>query len=190
MPSETLINQQILEQLRSDSDRGRNVGYVLLRKNYGPYLMGVIKKTIRSYKELDGAMLFDESLEKISEKSPAFNVEDAGKLKTWLTTVVRNHCIDAIRKEESKQRKAERAARMPQVESDSEDGFSFLKGVDADQLLSNLKSEAQRKCLYYKFVNRMKYKEISEKMHLPINTVRSHIRRGKAQLKKVLKAQS
>lgn len=176
---------EILNHLRSDDQRLRNRGYTQLRTSFGTYLMGVVKRTIKPYKELDADILFDEAIEKISLKVAGFQLEDAQKLKSWLSTVVRNHCIDAIRKEESRRKKAERASRQSAV-SESEDVYAFLIELGADRLLRKLKSDAQRQCLYCKYINKMKYKEIADKMNLPVNTVRSHIRRGKLNLKKIL----
>ncbi len=185
MPSDKAVNAQILVKLHAQNQRAKNEGYVLLRKTHGAYLLGIIKKTIKQYKDLDGDILFDESLEKISNKIIVFDPNDAAKLKTWLSTVVRNHCIDAIRKEESKRRHAERAAQQSSV-PESEDEYAFLIELGADRLLRKLKSDAQRECLFLKYVNKMKYQEIADKMGMPVNTVRSHIRRGKQNLKKLL----
>lgn len=185
MSAEKEVNKEILNHLQSLSQREQNSGYTLLRATYGAYLLGVVKNTIRPYKELDGDILFDEALEKISAKVKGFNIEDASKLKSWLSTVVRNHCIDAIRKEESRRKKANKINRRS-AEPESEDVYAFLIELGADRLLMKLKSEAQRQCLFHKYVNKMKYQEIAEKMKLPVNTVRSHIRRGKQNLKKIL----
>jgi RNA polymerase sigma-70 factor (ECF subfamily) len=187
MSKQNTVNKEILVKLNSNNERDTNDGYSLLRKTYSAYLFGVIKNTIRHYKELDGTMLFDEALEKISVKSRGFQLQDASKLKTWLSTVVRNHCIDAIRKEESRRRKAQRAS-VQNSGNESDDEYAFVIELGADRLLRKLKSEHQRRCLFLKYVNKMKYQEIADKLELPINTVRSHIRRGKQNLKKILEA--
>lgn len=186
MAKEQPSDNEILANLQSEIERKSSLGYVQLRQTYQGFLKSIIQKTVKAYNALDADILFDEVVEKLSAKAKTFDTKDVLKFKNWLATVARNHCIDAIRSYTSEQRKKQRAAER--INKDSEQAVpDFLQNdIDLEKLLGQLKSLNQREALYLQYISRMKYNEIAVKMNLPVNTVRSHIRRGKAKLKKLL----
>lgn len=186
MADQHTTDSEILTNLQSEKERLSSLGYMQLRQTYRAYVKSIIGQTVKSYNALDADILFDEVLEKLSAKAKLFDASDVSKFKNWIATVSRNHCIDAIRSFASEQKKKQRAA--DRVIKDAEQTVpDFMQSdIDLEKLLGQLKSGSQREALFLHYVSRMKYHEIALKMKLPINTVRSHIRRGKAQLKKIL----
>lgn len=176
-------DKSLLLLLQSATNSERAKAYHLFLEKYKSYLAKIIQRNTATYKNIDADFLLDESIEKIIENAKNFKIEDANKFKSWISIIARNHCIDAIRKQQAKQRKDKRAAAKQGTTEKDDYG---LADEDFKSILKKIESEAQRQALFLKFVNKLKYQEIAKKMDLPINTVRSHIRRGKQNLKKVL----
>lgn len=177
----------LLQLFQSDKASDNAKAYTLFIDRYKKYLKKIVQRNSSSYKNLDVDILLDESIEKIIKNSQTFDLKDAVKYKSWVSVIARNHSIDAIRKQQSKTKKAERINYLLKKQDEVKDEFFGFDDQDFKSLIAKLKSKKQREVLYLKYVNKLKYKEIAIKMVLPINTVRSHIRRGKANLKKVLK---
>ena len=108
-------------------------------------------------------------------------------IKTWIFTIATNTTYDFLR---SKKRKREIS-----LDEENETNSSFEtyysskeEGLvsDVDKALEQINPE-YRKVLLLFYQQGFEYKEIAEILGMPINTVKTHISRGKEQLKELLK---
>ncbi len=107
---------------------------------------------------------------------------------TWMTTIVRNRSLDIVRR--------------PHLEVADEDDFFQLNLQDErptpPQELAIKRDEAQivrcmkgldgdqHKAISLAFFNGLSHSEVAEKLHKPLGTVKTHIRRGLLKLKDCL----
>jgi len=107
----------------------------------------------------------------------------------WLTRVTRNYCFDQLRK-----RRSTKQALGDQQEPEI---FDYTEGDDpgpehhaaSSDLMRHLQhamgelGEPYKSVLILREVQEMKYKEISEALDMPINTVKVNIHRGRRMLR-------
>ena len=111
-------------------------------------------------------------------------VDTSKKFSSYLFTMVRNRTYSALRQRKSHLSLAEALTVPDEVQED----YSFLDQYDRQRIAEALKKipspYATVLGLYY--FDQLSYEEIAKKIRLPINTVRTHLSRGKAALKKLL----
>ena len=114
------------------------------------------------------------------------------KLSTWLYRLVVNLGIDRMR------RKGAPPIRLDAEESDidvasehpADDVAGFAERVEEAQLVRTAVAQlpdAQRLALTLHYFEDLRYEDIADVMGVPINTVKSHIRRGKERLALLLR---
>ncbi len=121
---------------------------------------------------------------------------ETGKLKSWTMSVTRNCCIDVLRKRKRQRdvigdlsfdEAAERIADDTQGPSDQTE-LSDLRGRLQDAMAQL--EEPYRSALVMREVQQHSYGEISEALEVPLNTVKSHIHRGRQMLRDLLRKES
>lgn len=118
---------------------------------------------------------------------------EGGHVTAWLLRVTRNHCFDLMRKRRS-QRSAlghpdepEAAERAPAAGPDPERlASSSDLGRQLRRAVQEL-AEPYRSVLILREVQEMKYREISDTLEMPINTVKVNIHRGRRMLRERMK---
>ncbi len=119
------------------------------------------------------------------------NFRDDSQLGTWIYRIALNVCHTMIKKESqlsSRMIAMEDRADIEPEELNSDVQDIFIKDVQKDQVrqaisgLPPLQSDAIT--LYY--LKEFQYTEVAKIMDIPLNTVKSHIRRAKANLKLLL----
>lgn len=99
------------------------------------------------------------------------------KFSTYLFEVAKNTAIDYLRKT----KKA-----VPLTENVPAEQHNLMEKIDVHWAIDELPKTHKNVIRLYYFVG-LSYVEISKHLKLPINTVRTHLRRAKLQLKKLLK---
>lgn len=126
---------------------------------------------------------------------PSFNFE--GKFRPWAFKVASNSCLDFVRGVKVQRCKGAKLTRIDEdgveVELEIEDKKAnvqenFEKKEIAEKVQIELLKlpEKYRLALYFYFWEDLSYDEIAKIMEIPLNTVRTHIKRGKERLEKVL----
>lgn len=107
----------------------------------------------------------------------------------WLTRVTRNHCFDLLRKRRSTKNALgeEQEPEVFDLTTDDDPGperraTSADLGRQLRRAVGEL-DEPYRSVLILREVQEMKYKEISEALDMPINTVKVNIHRGRRMLR-------
>ena len=129
------------------------------------------------------------SLAMISIAKRIATVDDTNeqKLKSYLSTIVKNKAIDVIK---SKNRHATDDIELyPNIESEL-DGYDYLINEESYKEIVKLilkMPDIYRDVLTLKYLHNLSTKEISTLFNLPINTVKSRLSRGKALIAEIIK---
>jgi RNA polymerase sigma factor (sigma-70 family) len=117
---------------------------------------------------------------------------DQERVRPWLLRVTRNACYDRLRRRRSTSRVIDGNAdpeiletspgTAPGPEADARHA-AFRRDIEAE--LQNL-GEPYRSILILREIQGLRYREISEILDLPLNTVRVYIHRGRRRLREQL----
>jgi RNA polymerase sigma-70 factor, ECF subfamily len=126
------------------------------------------------------------------------------RFTTWLYRLVTNICLDGLRRRgrpvesldepastlsgDDRQSAGERLADHDRWTQPEEEVTLSESAAEVRQALAQLPT-AQRLALTLYYFEDMRYEDIAEAMGLPLNTVKSHIRRGKERLALALSSQ-
>lgn len=100
--------------------------------------------------------------------------------KTWITRILINVAIDYLKKEENIIYLKEEQMIAPR-----KDNISIEEKLDLYKAIDILKEE-YKMVVILKYFNDMTIEEIASVMKLPINTIKSHLKRAKEKLNKIL----
>src|SRR6185436_18708433 len=115
------------------------------------------------------------------------------KPQTWLASIVRNRCLDQLRRREPD------TMTMTRDEDETEMDFEALGPTPEELLLSGADAHSVRACvegleggqkqaIALAFVRGMSHAELALHLREPLGTVRSWVRRGLERLRKCLEA--
>ena len=106
-----------------------------------------------------------------------------GSLGGWLVGIARRRIVDRLRVLEREQRSAEAAARMADPAQRAEYADQVIDRLVVADGLARL-PDAQRRILELAFYDDLTHQQIAGVTGLPLGTVKSHVRRGLAQLRR------
>ncbi len=127
---------------------------------------------------------------------PSFRI--GGQFKPWAMKVASNTCLDFVRSAKVQRSKGTKLTRVDgeteiETEIEWEDKkVNIEKDYDKKEIEKRVQEELlklpdkYRLALYFYFWEDLSYDEIAKIMGLPLNTVRTHIKRGKERLEKAL----
>lgn len=170
-----LLENHIIELLLERNDKAIS----LLYEHYGDTLLGVAYKVVRD-EELAQDVL-QESFLKIWKKSDTYDPSKA-KLFTWLFRITRNTAIDKLRSVNTKSDK--------EIQMDVSDVYKLgTEGVipelmDVQEHLDKLDTKYQI-VLDALFFQGMTQQEASEELDIPLGTIKSRLKIGLRELKKI-----
>jgi len=171
----TLLEKHIVELLQERNDKAIS----LLYEHYGDTLYGVAFKVVRD-EELAQDVL-QESFVKIWKKSDSY---DSGKAKlfTWLFRITRNTAIDKLRSVNTKSDK--------EIQIDVSDVYNLgvnginPEAIDVKENLGKIESKYQI-VLDALFFQGMTQQEASDELNIPLGTIKSRLKIGLRELKKI-----
>jgi len=178
LTSETPIEERIA-MLLADRDR---TAVRLIYQNYSPILLNVILRIVK-YEDVAKDVLQDALL-KIWRNSTNFDASK-GSLFTWLVRVCRNAAIDKTRSKDFKQRqKSEQSVDLVFV-SETFGNESEVNDQSVRELMFQL-PEKQRTLISMSFFEGYSHPEISERLSIPLGTVKTRIRMALKHLRSVV----
>ncbi len=171
----TLLEKHIVELLQERNEKAIS----LLYEHYGDTLYGVAHKVVRN-EELAQDVL-QESFVKIWKKSDSYDSSKA-KLFTWLFRITRNTAIDKLRSVNTKADK--------EIQIDVSDVYSLgvnstrPEFMDVKENLGKIESKYQI-VLEALFFQGMTQQEASDELNIPLGTIKSRLKIGLRELKKI-----
>ncbi|QDO93754.1 sigma-70 family RNA polymerase sigma factor [Formosa sediminum] len=171
----TPIEQEIVGLLK----RGDKKALTLLYKHYANSLLGVISKVITNEDLAEDVL--QESFIKVWKKSKSYDPSKA-KLFTWLYRIAYNTAIDKVRSLTNKENKE------VQIEDSNVYRIS-AKGLNQDVMdiqkhLRSLDPKYQI-VLNALFFEGMTQQEASDELDIPLGTIKSRLKIGLRELKKI-----
>ena len=170
-----LLEKHIIELLLERNDKAIS----LLYEHYGDTLYGIALKVVRD-EELAQDVL-QESFVKIWRKSDTYDATKA-KLFTWLFRITRNTAIDKLRSLNTKSDK--------EIQMDVSDvynvGIESIKPefLDVKENLDKIELKYQV-VLDALFFQGMTQQEASDELDIPLGTIKSRLKIGLRELKKI-----
>lgn len=174
------------EQLISLLKSGNELSYSYLYDNYSKALYGVIMHTITSTEEAED--ILQTVFVKIWNNIQSYNAEK-GRLYTWMLNITRNAVIDYSR---SKQGQINaKIHESENIENDiNKQYFSYANYDDLEikNLLKELNKDHQTilNMAYYEGYTQV---EISDKLNLPLGTVKTKVKQAITILRKIIGGQ-
>ena len=165
--------------------------FIVLYTRYSAGVRNHISKYISQAEDREDVALesFQKAFSQISSYNPEF------KFSTWLYRIARNTALDHISKRDREKNNLpttsisdtiselnDMAAAMHNPEDD------IIKQQEYDKWMDNIEKlkEDYRIVARMNLIDHFGYKEIADQLDLPINTVKTRIRRAKAQLLKMM----
>ncbi|MCH5327460.1 MAG: sigma-70 family RNA polymerase sigma factor [Coprobacter sp.] len=167
------------ELLRRYLRSGETEYFGILYDRYIPLVYGVCLKYLRSAEDAEDAVM--QLFEELTVKVRQYEID---RFRTWLYSVVRNHCLQLLRREER-----EIPVDWAAFPADS-DEFLDLLGEEGDEeqlralhhCLDRLPEE-QRISIRAFFLAQKSYAEIADETGYVLKSVKSYIQNGKRNLK-------
>jgi len=170
-----LLEKHIVELLQERNDKALS----LLYEHYGDTLFGVAYKVVRD-SELAQDVL-QESFIKIWKKADSYDSTKA-KLFTWLFRITRNTAIDKLRSVSTKKDKEIQI----DVSNVYKVGVDSIRPefIDVQENLSKIEGKYQI-VLDALFFQGMTQQEASEELDIPLGTIKSRLKIGLRELRKI-----
>ncbi|MBT4034119.1 MAG: RNA polymerase sigma factor [Candidatus Marinimicrobia bacterium] len=116
---------------------------------------------------------------------------DESHIGTWIYRIALNVCHTMIKKESlltTRTVPLEDRADLEPADLDSDVQDIFIKDVEKDQIREAISAlpPLQSDAITLFYLKQFQYSEVADIMNIPLNTVKSHIRRAKANLKLLL----
>lgn len=180
-----MLKQVIDEpQLLLQIGQGNRLAFKQLYDLTSPQLYAV---ALRLLKKQDAAEeIVQEVFLKLWHVSDQYNIE-RGSVRTWLSTITRNRCIDRIRRSPFET--------LPLLDDtlapDESDPLNQVLHQDHQAMLSMCLdglNQQQRQCVSLAFFDGMTHQEVAEHLTVPLGSAKTWIRRGLDFLKKCMGA--
>tara|TARA_R110002167_G_scaffold59804_32_gene169449 strand:+ start:1807 stop:2376 length:570 start_codon:yes stop_codon:yes gene_type:complete len=171
----TLLEKHIVELLQERNEKAIS----LLYEHYGDTLFGVANKVVRD-EDLAQDVL-QESFVKIWKKSDSYDPSKA-KLFTWLFRITRNTAIDKLRSVNTKSDK--------EIQIDVSNVYNLgvdsirPEFIDVRENLEKIEDKYQI-VLEALFFQGMTQQEASDELDIPLGTIKSRLKIGLRELKKI-----
>jgi len=166
--------------------------FKLIQKKYYSLIYNLIRKIIKDEDDIDD--LVQETFIKVYNALP--NYQFNFNFSSWIFKIASNNCIDFIR------RKKLNFVYIDKTNEDEEDEFKFdikdpsltpeeqLQNKERSQILKEAIKKLPKnyqQVLYLRHEEELDYKEISERLNIPLGTVKIHLFRARKQLLDILK---
>lgn len=105
---------------------------------------------------------------------------------TWLITIARNHCIDMIRARKPLADDLDQAETLPDKDKTPEEAaINSSEGARISHCLDQLEQDRAR-AVRLAYVDGENYKDLAQRFAVPLNTMRTWLRRSLLQLRECL----
>lgn len=174
-----ISEEALLDLLKSKSRQG----FELLYHNYAKALYGIIFKILNDKELAEDAL--QNTFIKIWQNIDTYDLSK-GRIFTWILNIARNTAIDALRKKNNSP--FEQTKELSDFVYISDENSPILQEVELAQIkiiIEQLSPEHQDllDLIYFQGYTQA---EISEKLNIPLGTVKSRIRSAIQQLRKLI----
>jgi RNA polymerase sigma-70 factor (ECF subfamily) len=148
-----------------------------------PKLFGLLLRMLKNRSEAEDAL--QDVFIKVWQRAERFSAE-AGKPQTWLAAIARNHAIDLMRAKKPGASVIDEAFDLASDTPDPEaEAVNRSEGDRIDRCMQTLeydRAEAVKKA----YVEGLSYQELADFYNIPLNTIRTWLRRSLLKLRECL----
>ncbi len=171
-----MTDEEIIKKIQE----GELLEFEEIVKRYQGKLIAFVGRIMGDY--IDAEEVVQDSFLKLYKNIDYFDTKR--KFSSYVFTITRNEAISFLRKN----RKDLSLDQVPEVSIENDLTDELFREEEDEKLRESLKklSFGQRRALELYYFEEYSYKEIAAKLKLPINTVRTNIKRGKDTLKRII----
>jgi RNA polymerase sigma factor (sigma-70 family) len=175
-------------------EQDNQAAYSILMDRYRDSIYHTMLKMVRNHDDAEDLTIeaFGKAFHKLSSYTPTF------AFSTWLFKIATNNCIDFIRKKRMKTFSIDGT-----IQEDGVEDFTFMLKANSlnpeesyilEQRSKFLKmmmeklNDKYRQMIELRYFEELSYQEISEKLELPIGTVKAQLFRAKELLLEIFKS--
>ncbi len=162
---------------------GDKTAFALLTRKHLRTMVGVAQRVLGNAAEADE--IAQEAFLRLWRYASSWDPKGAGSVKTWLSRVVTNLCLDTLRR-----RRSVPLDEAEEIEDPSSGPFETLKEEDRKAMVQKLLlglPERQRIAIVCAYFEDMRGQEIAQAMGVSVGAVESLLVRGRESLRKGLK---
>jgi RNA polymerase sigma-70 factor (ECF subfamily) len=174
-----------LEALLKECAQGRQSALAEIYQQCAPHLFPMAVRMLRRNDWAEEVM--QDCFISIWQNAARFSSEQSQPL-TWMSRIVRNRCIDLLRRPNIERPDPDNAIQDAWAD-DAPGPLSRLQTAQEGKRLAACMAELeanQRQAIALSFFDDLSHSEIAEKLRSPLGTVKSWLRRGMERLKRCL----
>ena len=187
--------QSDIDDLLKRCREGDDVAHAEFYNRYQPFIQGVIGQHLRRlniyHNQSDIEDITNDIIVKFSAESyKSFDsIRSLHSINGWLYVVVKNFVTSHVRKQVRSDRSHQHFVKEQGTLYTTEPAYTFLHREQEEIVQESLKTldTQERLVVTMYYIDRLKYYEISEILHMNINTVATKLKRAKAKLHKCLR---
>jgi RNA polymerase sigma factor, sigma-70 family len=172
-----------LDRLLAAVAKGDGEAFGLLYDRAAGHLLALIRRIVVDADLAEDVLqeVFWQVWQRASSFDPA-----KGSAKAWLAVLARRRAIDCVRSRESRRLREASSAKF-EVEYDSvaEAVFSHERSGEVARAVAGL-DQPVRSCIDAVFFRSMTHVQAAQALNMPLGTLKTHIRKGIAQLREVV----
>jgi RNA polymerase sigma-70 factor (ECF subfamily) len=172
-----------LGTLMSRVSLGDRTAYARLYQRTSPKLFGILMRMLKNRSEAEDAL--QEVFIKVWQRADRFSPEE-GKPETWLAAIARNHAIDLIRARKPEASVLDEAFDLASEAPSPEDAaVNTSEGGRIEMCMKTLESD-RADAVKRAYVEGLSYQELADFYNIPVNTMRTWLRRSLLKLRECL----
>lgn len=174
-----------LDELLLQCAQGREVALEALYRQTSPRLFALANRILRRSDWAEEVL--QESFLRIWRTASQFSAERSHAM-TWMTHIVRNCCIDLLRRPDYERPEPDNAI-LEAWADESAGPLERLRSHQDSQHLADclaLLEPKQRMAIVLSFFDDLSHQEIADRLSSPLGTIKSWVRRGMERLKRCL----
>lgn len=182
-----MSDTELLGQLVS----GGETGFAIFYERFSPVLFSIIRRILWDAQEAENAL--QDAFVQMWKNSARFDPA-RGALFSWAATIARSKALDHLRRAQRYQRicdlmTEERWAEIPQLTKFPRTNLVDFEERNHLRAALPLLSRGEREAIDLAFFAGMTHVEISQKLQIPLGTIKARIRRGLLTLRHALNAE-
>jgi RNA polymerase sigma-70 factor (ECF subfamily) len=154
-----------------------------LYEKSAPKLFAIVLRILKDRQEAEDAL--QEVFIKIWQRADRFSAEE-GKPETWMAAIARNHAIDIIRARKPTSSSIDEAYDLASSDPDPEAAaINSSEGSRIETCMRTLESD-RADAVKRAYVEGLSYQELADIYNIPVNTMRTWLRRSLLKLRECL----